>query len=68
MRRLHARADPHRLSWQDRGWLAGVHPLELWLVRHLSRHPEADRSEALSGMASHDGAGGTARGGRAGPV
>ena len=28
-------------SLADRGWLAGVHPLELWLAGYLGRHPEA---------------------------
>jgi membrane peptidoglycan carboxypeptidase len=32
---------PQRWSWADRGYLAGVHPLELWLVAYLRRHPGA---------------------------
>ena len=28
-------------SWQDRGYLASIHPLELWLVAYLHAHPDA---------------------------
>jgi len=34
-------ADPHRLSLNDRAYLARVHPLELWLVGYLIEHPQA---------------------------
>jgi len=32
----------------DRGYLASVHPLELWLVAYLHRHPEATLSQIVS--------------------
>jgi membrane peptidoglycan carboxypeptidase len=32
---------PHRLSLQDRGYVAGIHPLELWLASYLLEHPDA---------------------------
>jgi membrane peptidoglycan carboxypeptidase len=35
------------LSLADRGYVAGVHPLELWLVGYLRRHPGASLAEAL---------------------
>ena len=35
------------LSLADRGYVARVHPLELWLVGHLRRHPDATLTEAL---------------------
>ena len=36
---LYRTTDPGAFSWQDRGYLAGVHPLELWLLRYLRQHP-----------------------------
>lgn len=36
---LYRTTDPGTFSWQDRGYLAGVHPLELWLLRYLQQHP-----------------------------
>ncbi|UEM22716.1 transglycosylase domain-containing protein [Skermanella mucosa] len=35
----------------DRGYITGVHPLQLWLVEHLQQHPEAKRSEVLQASA-----------------
>ena len=35
------------LSLADRGYVAGVHPLELWLVAYLQRHPGASASQLL---------------------
>lgn len=36
-----------RYSLADRGYLAGVHPLELWLVGYLQSHTHALRTEVL---------------------
>jgi membrane peptidoglycan carboxypeptidase len=47
IRELFAGLDPQALSYSDRGWLAGVHPIELWLVEYLNTHPQASRSEVL---------------------
>jgi len=33
--------EPARLSLADRAYVAGVHPLELWLVGWLQQHPDA---------------------------
>lgn len=44
---LYARYDPQRLSLQDRAYLLGVHPLELWLAGYLQTHPQASYSEAM---------------------
>lgn len=40
-------------SWdlQDRGYIARLHPLELWLVAYLGTHPGAGRSEVLQASA-----------------
>jgi len=36
---------------QDRGYIARVHPLELWLVGYLQTHPGAPRSQAVAASA-----------------
>jgi hypothetical protein len=41
-------SNPTNVSWQDRGYLAGIHPLELWLVAHLYRSPAAGYSEVMA--------------------
>ena len=38
---------PEGLSYADRGWLTGIHPIELWLVSYLNAHPHATRSEVV---------------------
>ena len=45
---LYAKYGPDRWSLADRGYLAGVHPLELWVVGYLRHHPEASLSEVLA--------------------
>nr|MDP2470174.1 hypothetical protein [Candidatus Palauibacterales bacterium] len=44
---LFRKADPDGVNLADRGYLASVHPLELWLVAYLSDHPEATLDEVL---------------------
>lgn len=39
--------DPTQLSLTDRGFLAGVHPLELWLVGYLQQTPNPSVSAML---------------------
>ena len=46
LRALYDKHRPDRLSLADRGYLAGVHPLELWLVGFLRRHPGATLTQA----------------------
>ncbi len=41
------RADPSGLSLADLGYLAGLHPLEIWTARRLAQHPEASLPELL---------------------
>lgn len=43
--RLYDEHAPGRFSLVDRGYIAGVHPLELWLAAYLQRHPQATRGE-----------------------
>jgi membrane peptidoglycan carboxypeptidase len=40
--RLYERNAPEAYDLPDRGYVARVHPLELWLVGYLSAHPDAD--------------------------
>jgi len=37
-----------RYSLTDRGYLAGVHPLELWLVSYIQTHLNASRADVLN--------------------
>ena len=48
LRVLYQAYGPDRLGLSDRGYLAGVHPLELWLVAHLRAHPGAGFAEVLA--------------------
>jgi membrane peptidoglycan carboxypeptidase len=44
---LYRKYAPSAFSLNDRGFLAKVNPLELWLVSYLQDHPNATRSEML---------------------
>ncbi len=46
-RELFRRADPTKMPLVDRGFLAGIHPLELWLVEFRLRHPGATRAQIM---------------------
>jgi membrane peptidoglycan carboxypeptidase len=43
--------DPRKLSLVDRGYIARVHPLELWLVAYLRRNPHTDLAGILEASA-----------------
>jgi membrane peptidoglycan carboxypeptidase len=43
---------PGRYSLADQGYLARVHPLELWLVSYLRRNPEASLSQVIAASAN----------------
>ncbi len=45
LRRLYGNHTKRNYSLADQGYLARVHPLELWLVAYLRAHPEADLKE-----------------------
>jgi len=45
---LHDKVGPGKWSLADRGYLAGVHPLELWAAANLREHPKATLGEALA--------------------
>ena len=42
---LYAKLDPHALSLADRGYVARIHPLELWTAAFLRQHPKTSKSE-----------------------
>ena len=44
---LYRRSSPREVSLQDRSVIAGVHPLELWLVAYLRKHPDASHAQML---------------------
>ncbi|WP_310734501.1 transglycosylase domain-containing protein [Azohydromonas caseinilytica] len=46
LRVLYDTYDPQRMSLADRGYVASVHPLELWLVGWLREHPNGTFSQA----------------------
>ena len=48
---LYQRYSGERFDLVDRAYLAGVHPLELWLVSNLRQHPEATLSQVLAASA-----------------
>jgi membrane peptidoglycan carboxypeptidase len=50
-REMYAQFAPNRFSLNDRGYLAGVNPLELWLVAYLYGHPHVTRSQVIAASA-----------------
>ena len=48
---LYSEFAPNRFSLNDLGYLAGVNPLELWLVAYRYDHPEATRSQVIAASA-----------------
>ncbi|MGQ9366519.1 transglycosylase domain-containing protein [Azospirillum sp. ST 5-10] len=49
---LYAKYAPGKFPLNDLGYLARVHPLELWLVGHLLKNPDATRAQVLAASAS----------------
>jgi membrane peptidoglycan carboxypeptidase len=45
--RLYAQYDPVAMSLADRGYLATIHPLELWLVGYLRSYPDASQTQVM---------------------
>jgi membrane peptidoglycan carboxypeptidase len=48
---LYAQFAPNRFSLNDLGYIAGVNPLELWLVTYLYHHPHVPRSQVIAASA-----------------
>ena len=49
--RLYDRYGPDRFSLNDRAYIAGVHPLKLWLAAHWQEHPDPTRAVMLEASA-----------------
>jgi hypothetical protein len=45
---LYREYDVERFSLEEHGYLAGVHPLELWLVSYLQTHSNVSREEVIA--------------------
>lgn len=45
--RLYTEGAPERYDLADLGWITGLHPLELWLVRYLWENPHATFAQAV---------------------
>jgi membrane peptidoglycan carboxypeptidase len=50
--KLYAAFAPGAFNLSDRGYLARIHPLELWLLAYLEQHPQATLSQALAASAA----------------
>jgi membrane peptidoglycan carboxypeptidase len=48
---LYTNYAPEKFSLNDRGYLAGANPLELWLVAYLQHHPDVTRSGVIAASA-----------------
>ncbi len=48
---LYENYGPDRMSLADRGYVAHVHPLELWLGQYLIAHPDANHAEIIEASA-----------------
>ena len=46
--KLYQQYAPQNMSLGDRGYVAGVHPLELWVVAFLRRHPDATLAQVIA--------------------
>ncbi len=42
---------PSNFDLQDQGYITKVHPLELWLVSYLVKHPDATKTEVITASA-----------------
>lgn len=51
LRVLYEKYGPRAFNLQDRSYIAGVHPLELWLVGYLQRRPDASLREVFDASA-----------------
>lgn len=46
--RLHQKYSTAKFDLQDQGYITKIHPLELWLVGYLAKHPDATREEVIA--------------------
>ena len=52
MTELYEQAAPEAMPLVDRGYVAGVHPLELWVAGYLRRHPGAGMGQVVRASAA----------------
>lgn len=52
LRAMYEGYGPGKYSLADQGYLAHVHPLELWLVRYLATHPDARYKDMVEASAA----------------
>ena len=52
MAELYEQAAPEAMPLVDRGFVAGVHPLELWVAGYLRRHPGAGMGQVVRASAA----------------
>lgn len=52
LRKLYSKYGVDKFSLNDRGYLARVHPLALWLVNYLRQQPDASLAQVLKDSAS----------------
>ncbi|MBI4521186.1 MAG: transglycosylase domain-containing protein [Gemmatimonadetes bacterium] len=52
---LYRRSDSSNLTLVDQGYLAGIHPLELWVARYLLENPDADLPEIIAASEAQRG-------------
>jgi membrane peptidoglycan carboxypeptidase len=50
--KLYEQYSPQHMSLGDRGYVAGVHPLELWLAGFLRTHPDASLAQVIEASGS----------------
>ncbi len=48
---IYRTSGPSRYSLRDRGYIAGIHPLELWLAEYLQHHPNSTWAEVVAASA-----------------
>lgn len=48
LRKLFEEYPASRFNWSDRGYVVGVHPLEIWLVTYLQANPTSPRSQIMN--------------------
>lgn len=52
LQRLFSNHATRQYTLSDLGYLAGLHPLEVWLVRHLQTHPAAGLTDIIAASAA----------------
>lgn len=45
---LYEKYSVDKFDLQDQGFITKIHPLELWLIGYLSKHPDATREEVMA--------------------